>query len=66
MPGARLKPIATLATFWLLFQLSGCMFGQMATAETTGIVVGGTAGAATGNPFIGLGAASARLVGALP
>lgn len=32
------------------------MFGQMATAETTGIVVGGTAGAATGNPFIGLGA----------
>ncbi len=35
---------------------SGCGLGSYTTAETTGIVVGGTAGAATGNPFIGPGA----------
>ena len=56
MLDARRKAIAVSAPLWLLLQLSGCTFGQFATAETTGIVVGGTAGAATGNPFIGLGA----------
>ncbi len=35
---------------------SGCELGGYATAETTGILVGVTAGAATGDPVIGLAA----------
>ncbi len=35
---------------------SGCGVGGYATAETTGIVLGGTVGGATGDPLIGLAA----------